>query len=132
MMVSRASCWRGAEILMNNIMSRQCPVLQAAGFIACLLVSALQAQGQTLYYGTSSTITASNTVQSVVTNGTANTLLFTASSGVDRCTAVAVDSLNSKIFLADADGNGVWSLNLNGGSLTYINSILAYASCLAL
>lgn len=93
---------------------------------------ALRAQAQTLYYGTSSAVTASNTVQSVVTNGTANALLFTASGNVARCTAVAVDPLNSKLFLADGDSNQIWSLNLSGGALTPINSTLAFASGLAL
>jgi hypothetical protein len=117
---------------MNRLLSTQRPVWQTACFIACLMVSALQARGQTLYYGTSSTITASNTVQSVVTNGTANALLFTASGSVARCTAVAVDPLNSKLFLADGDANEIWSLNLSGGALTPINSTLAFASGLAL
>ena len=117
---------------MKSMISTQRPVLRVVCFNACLLVSALLAQGQTLYYGTSSTIAASNTVQSIATNGTAHALLFTASGGVDRCTAVAVDPLNSKLFLADGDSNEIWSLNLSGGALTPINSTLAFASGLAL
>jgi hypothetical protein len=100
--------------------------------IACLLVSSRRAQGQTLYYGTSSTIAASNTVQSVATNGTANALLFTASGSVERCTAVAVDSLNSKIFLADGEANEISSLNLTGGALAPLGSTPAFVSALAL
>jgi hypothetical protein len=119
-------------ILMNGIGSTQRLVWQAACFIICLLGTALQAQRQTLYYGTSSTILASNTVQSVATDGTGNTVIFTASGGVDRCTALAVDSLNGIIFLADGRSNKVWSLSLSGGSLTSIHSVTSYVSSLAL
>jgi hypothetical protein len=117
---------------MNSIMSLRHSILRGASLLACVLAPALSGRGQTLYYGTSSAILASNTVQSVVTNGTDNALLFTASGSVDRCTAVAVDPLNSKLFLADADANHVWSLNLSGGSLTSVSSVLAFASGLAL
>jgi hypothetical protein len=112
---------------------RQFRILPAVRLALCLLLPvACRSPGQTLYYGTSSTILASNTVQSVATNGSGNALLFTASGGVDRCTALALDSLNSKIFLADGFSNRIWGLNLNGGSLTLLNNTLAFASGLAL
>ncbi|HXR06515.1 MAG TPA: LamG-like jellyroll fold domain-containing protein [Candidatus Acidoferrum sp.] len=117
---------------MNSLLTTQRPVLQAACLVAWLLVWPLRSPGQTLYYGTSSTIAASNTVQSVVTNGMANALLFTASGSFGHCTAVAVDPLNSKLFLADGESNEIWSLNLSGGALTSINNTLAFASGLAL
>jgi hypothetical protein len=75
---------------------------------------------------------ASNTVQSVGTNGAGNTLLFTASGGVDRCTAVAVDSLNSRVFLADEYASKIWSLNLGGSGLTAVFNPVASVSGLAL
>jgi len=117
---------------MNSTMPAQRPVLQAVCFIVCLLLAAFPAQAQTLVYGTSSTVQADNTVRSVATSGTGAALLFTASQGVDRCTAVAADAMNGFIFLADADANRVWSLNVNGGSLTSINSVQPFVSGLAL
>jgi len=99
---------------MNKMISIQRPVIRAVCFIILPLLFAFRAPGQTLYYGTSSAVSAGNTVQSVVTNGTGNTQLFTASGGVDRCTAVAADSLNGKIFLADGQSNEIWSLDLSG------------------
>ncbi len=117
---------------MNPVSTRRLPVLCAAYFLTGWLAPALHAAGPVLYLGTSSAIQSSNTIQSVGTNGTGDSLLFTASGKVDRCTAVAVDSLNSNIFLADADASQIWSLNLAGGNLTPLNATLAYATGLAL
>jgi hypothetical protein len=117
---------------MNKIMLKQRQFLAVARLIALLLALAFRAPGQTLYYGTSSAVGASNTVQSVVTNGSGNALLYIASGAIDRCTAVAVDSLNGKIFLADAQANKIWSLDLSGSNLTFINSTAAFVTGLAL
>jgi len=99
-----------------------------------LLAAAFCASGQGLYYDTSSATLANNTVQSVITNGTGDTVIFTASGSVDRCTALALDSSTGKIFLADGVTNAIFSFNLvGGGALTTIkNSLVPYASGIAL
>ncbi len=72
---------------------------------------ALDVLNQKIYFTTSSTIQNNNTVQRMDYTGNNNTVLFTATgpgggglpgNGVSRCTAIAVDLLNSKIFIADA------------------------------
>jgi hypothetical protein len=76
---------------------------------------------QQIYYTTSSTIQGNNTVQRVDYTGNNNLTLFTATgaggNGVSRCTAIAVDLLNSKIFLADAGAQRVWSMSATGSGL---------------
>ncbi len=41
---------------------------------------------------------------------------------VFRCTALAVDAVNSQLFLLDGVSNALWSLNLTGGSLALVKS----------
>jgi hypothetical protein len=85
---------------------------------------ALDVLNQEIYYTTSSTLQSSNTVQRMDYTGNNNTLLFTATgplanggNGVSRCTAIAVDLLNSKIFIADAGAQKIWSMSLAGTGL---------------
>ena len=85
-----------------------------------------RAEALPIYYNTSSAATALNTLDSVATNGSSNATLLTAT-GVDgnklnRCTAVAVDALNGKLFLIDGAANALWSVNLNGSGLALIKS----------
>ena len=100
--------------------------------MAGLLALAGAAGGQTLYYATSSAGLGSNTLQSVGTNGGSGALLFTASAAAQRCTAVAVDSLNSNLFLADGGDNELWKLTLSGGGLTAVATTPGYTTGLAL
>ena len=79
-----------------------------------------------LYYNTSSANVLLNMLGSVATNGSGDAILI-AATGVDgnklnRCTAVAVDGLNGKLFLIDGAANAVWSVNLNGSGLTLVRS----------
>ena len=78
-----------------------------------------------LYYCTSSSLLAANTLDSVVTNGTSPTTLLTASGVVNRCTALAVDGIHGKLFLADAQTKAIFKANLDGSGLTQIKSGLA-------
>jgi hypothetical protein len=80
-----------------------------------------------LYYCTSSSILASNTVVCAVTNGASQTTLLTASGVINRCTALAVDPVNDKLFLADAQTKAIYKANLDGSSLTQIKSGLTAA-----
>jgi hypothetical protein len=83
---------------------------------------ALDVLNQEIYYTTSSTIQDNNTVQRVNYAGNNNTTLFTATGApeddaVSRCTAIAVDVANSKIFVADAGARKIWSMDLAGGGV---------------
>ena len=83
---------------------------------------ALDVLNQTIYLTTSSTIQGDNTVERFDYAGNSRALLFTATgdtgNGVSRCTAIALDLLHSKMFLADAGAQKIWSLDLAGNSLT--------------
>jgi len=83
---------------------------------------ALDVLNQRIYFTTSSTIQSNNTIQRMDYSGGATTNLFTAGgpsgNGVARCTAIAVDLLNSKIFIADAGAQKIWSMSLAGSGLS--------------
>jgi hypothetical protein len=102
----------------------------------CLVLGLLlggQIRGQTLYYNTSSATQAQNTLDTVATNGTGNTTLLAASGSLSRCTSVAVDALNGKLFFIDGQSNALWSVNLNGSGLALVKSGLTnYPTDLAL
>jgi hypothetical protein len=82
---------------------------------------ALDVLNQKIYYTTSSTLQSSNTIQKIDYTGNNNTLVFTATgaagNGVSRCTAIALDVPNSKIFIADAGARKIWSMSIAGSSL---------------
>ncbi len=105
--------------------------------VFCLLASA-RAQAQVapsspIYYNTSSSTLSANTLSSVATNGTGNTPILTATGTINRCTAVAVDGLNGKLFFIDVQANAIWSVNLNGTSLALVKSgLTSYPTDLAL
>jgi len=104
-------------------MLNQKPLFQLE-FLAFCLCAVLQTPAASLYYNTSSATQTRNTLDSVSTNGSGNSLLFTAtgpgSNNVSRCTALAVDGLNGKLFLLDGGSNALWSVNLAGGALTLV------------
>ena len=98
---------------------------------------ALDVLNQKIYYTSSSTLQSSNTVQRMDYTGSNNVILLTATgtpgNGVARCTALAVDPLNSKIFIADAGAQKIWSLSLTGTGLTALATATnAYPTGLAL
>jgi len=108
--------------------------------LGCLLVCLFAghaAPPPPLYYNTSSATLPLNTLDAAATNGSGNTVLFTAT-GVDfnkvnRCTAVAVDGLNGKLFLIDIAASAIWSVNLDGSGLALIKGGLTnYPTDLAL
>jgi hypothetical protein len=83
---------------------------------------ALDVQNRQIYFATSSTIQDNNTIQRVDYTGSNNATVFIATGSpaddaVSRCTAIAVDLLNSKIFVADAGAGKIWSMNLAGNGL---------------
>ena len=106
-------------------------------FLAVCLLAGWQVRAQSIFYNTSSTVLSQNTIKQVATNGSGNSLLFTSTgpglNNVYRCTALALDAVNGQLFLLDGVSNALWSLNLNGGSLTLIESGLTnYPTDLAL
>jgi hypothetical protein len=95
---------------------------------------ALDVLNKKIYYTTSSTLQNNNTIQRIDYTGSNNVTLFTASgspvnggNGVSRCTAIAVDSLNSKIFLADAGAQKIWNIPQAGVSPTALATTAANA-----
>jgi len=114
------------------------PLRVICGLWLICLVAGGRAQAQPLYFNTSSATTAWNQVVSVATNGSSLAHLILTASGVDgnkldRCTAVAVDGLNGKLFLLDGQASALWSLNLDGSGLTLVKSGLTnYPTDLAL
>ena len=88
---------------------------------------ALDTVNQKIYYTTSSATPANNTIQRMDYTGNNNTVLFTAGASgnnVSRCTALALDSLNSRIIFSDAGVKGLWSVDLSGSGLTLVASNL--------
>lgn len=90
---------------------------------------ALDVTNQKIYFTTSSSVQGSNTVQRVDYTGSNNVTVFIASgpvanggNGVSRCTALAVDLLNSKIFVADAGAQTIWGMNLDGSGLAAVGT----------
>lgn len=80
-----------------------------------------------IYYSTSGTLQSGNTIRRMDYSGDNNGLLFTATgpspgNGVGRCTALALDTLNSRVFIADAGAGAIWSLNLGGTDLKLVKA----------
>lgn len=115
--------------------------MQKQDFIICLMAISLlagwHARAQAIFYSTSSSVLSQNTIGQVATNGSGNSLLFTATgpglNNVYRCTGLAVDAVNGQLFLLDGVSNALWSLNLPGGSLTLVKGgLTSYPTDLAL
>ena len=87
----------------------------------CLFLS-VRAEAQRVYYNASSATQTQNQLDSVATNGTANTALFTAGGSVSRCTSMGVDVLNGKLFFIDGPSSSIWSVNLDGSGLALVRS----------
>jgi hypothetical protein len=108
-----------------------------AGMLALGLLLAAPAGAQTVYFNTASYTQSLNTVQSLSTNGGSPTNLLTAT-GIDlnkvsRCTALAVDALNGKLFLLDTSTRDLWMLNLDGSGKTLVkNGLTSYPTDVAL
>lgn len=104
--------------------------------LLCLSVG-WRTEAQQIFYDTSSATLGSNRLDRVATNGSGNVTLFTAT-GVDfnkvnRCTALAVDGSNGKLFFVDGAANALWSVNLDGSGLTQVKSgVTNYPTDLAL
>src|ERR1017187_1102814 len=94
---------------------------------AALCLAASRGWSQVLFYATSSATQANNTVDYVSPGGTPAGSIFTASAAggnnVFRCTAIALDSSAQKLFLLDAQGQKIWSMSLDGGSLATVAAI---------
>jgi hypothetical protein len=87
---------------------------------------ALDVLNQKIYFTTSSTISNKNTIQRIDYTGSNGVTLFTSpgtTNSISRCTSLAVDLLNSKIFVADAGAQAIWSLNLAGGGLALLATV---------
>jgi len=94
----------------------------------------LDVLNEQIYFTTSSTIQNNNTVQRMDYTGNNLVTLFTAGAGngVSRCTALAVDLAHSKIFVADAGAQTIWSMSLAGGNVTALATVAnAYPTDLA-
>ncbi|HEX5221295.1 MAG TPA: choice-of-anchor Q domain-containing protein [Verrucomicrobiae bacterium] len=103
------------------------PFLALAIAVASVTLAPSTKAQSRLLYGTSSATQTNNTLQQVSTNGLNNSLLFTATgagSSASRCTAVAVDVSNGKVFVIDAGSNALWSLTLDGGGLVLVRNQL--------
>jgi len=100
------------------------PTLVKGGLTSFPTDLALDVLKQKIYFTTSSTIANNNTVQRMDYTGSNNVTLFTAAggNGVYRCTAIALDLLHSKIFIADAGTNKIWSMSLTGSGLAALAS----------
>jgi hypothetical protein len=92
---------------------------------------ALDTANHLVYFTTSSTTLADNTIQRMTYAGASQALLFTAGgssgNGVGRCTALALDTLHSQIIFSDAGSNALWSIASAGGSLSSIKTNLLAA-----
>jgi hypothetical protein len=95
--------------------------------MAALCLAAARGWSQVLFYATSSAAQAGNTVENVSAGGTANNSLLTATgtggNGVVRCTAIALDSAAQKVFVLDAAGQQIWSMNEDGSGLAAVAAI---------
>ena len=94
--------------------------------LALVLLLAMRASGQLLYYATSNASQNSNSVQHVTPAGAANTSIFTATgsggNNVSRCTAIALDASLQKVFLVDAGNQKLWIMNLDGSGLSLVKA----------
>jgi hypothetical protein len=78
----------------------------------------LDTANQLIYFTTSSYTLTNNTIQRMSYSGANRTVLFSASNGVARCTALALDTLHLQIIFSDAGTNALWSVTSTGALLT--------------
>jgi hypothetical protein len=107
----------------------------------CLLVLCLVAgwrcAAQSIYFSSSSSVLSQNTLARVDPNGGSQVTLLTATGPslnmLNRCTAVAVDALNERLFLIDGQSQAIWSANLDGTGLALVKKgLTGYPTDLAL
>ena len=114
-----------ARGLMNKHLSNSS--LRRSLLLTAFCLAAARGWSQVLFYATSSATLADNTVENVSSSGTANNSVFTAtgtgSNGVIRCTAIALDAAAQKVFLLDAAGGQIWSMNEDGSGLAAVAAI---------
>ncbi len=96
-------------------------------FCAALCLASLPGWSQVLFYATSSATLSDNTVDYVSPSGASlgSVLAATGINGnnVFRCTAMAVDSSAQIVFLLDAQGQEIWSMNLDGSGLAPVSAV---------
>jgi hypothetical protein len=92
-----------------------------------LCLAAARGWSQVIFYATSSATQADNTVAYVSPSGAPSGSILTAvganGNTVFRCTAIALDSSAQMVFLLDAQGQEIWSMNLDGSGLTAVAAI---------
>jgi hypothetical protein len=81
---------------------------------------ALDVNNRQIYFTLSSTVQSSNRIERMNYDGSGLITLFTASGGVQRCTALDLDLAHDNIYLSDARANALFRLPLAGGSATPI------------
>lgn len=86
---------------------------------------AVDTANQQVYFTLGASQQSANQVMRVNYNGTGLSNLFTASGGVQRCTALDVDIAHGALYLSDAGANALWRLPIGGGSATSVLSVLA-------
>ncbi len=91
---------------------------------------ALDTVNQEIYFTTSSHTQSNNTIQKISYSGAGGKVLLIAGgssgNGVSRCSALALDTVHSRIVFSDAGSNALWSVNLGGGDLVAVkNNLLA-------
>jgi hypothetical protein len=87
----------------------------------------LDVTNQQVYFAVGSPVQSSNLIERVNYNGSGLTTLFTASGGVQRCTALDLDVPHAVIYLSDAGVNTLWRIPLGGGNATTVLSGLPAA-----
>ena len=97
-----------------------------AAWVAVGLLIGWQSRAQTLYFNTSGTSLPLNTLESTPATAANPATLLTATgpdrNHLSRCTALAVDALNSRIFLIDGLTSSLWSAGLDGSGLSRVKS----------
>ena len=89
---------------------------------------ALDVTNQQIYFTLGSPVQSSNLIQRVNYNGSGMATLFTASGGVQRCTALDLDVAHAAIYLSDAGANSLWRIPLGGGgAATVLSGLTATA-----
>src|SRR5580700_5866773 len=84
---------------------------------AALCLAGSPGWSQTLFYATSSATQSNNAVDFLTLNAGPGGSIF-AATGTNgntplRCTAIALDSAAQLVFLLDAQGQQIWSMNLD-------------------
>lgn len=79
---------------------------------------ALDVNNRQIYFTVSSTVQSSNRIERMNYDGSGLITIFTASGGVQRCTALDLDLAHDDIYLSDARANALFQIPLSGGTAT--------------